>query len=224
VTGPGSNAPRVTGDEVRDTLFWPPQQGAGYDAREVDDLVRRVAAELDAGRPAGPVIENAVLRRRIWGERYDIDAVDWFLGQLLLPPGRVELAGIAVDPWGDLAMARLDLGGVNGLARFCAPGGGVRGRDPDAATRPVECCTNSRVGRQEVAEQLLVITGRAGAAVSPGQAGLPARLFTGAMGPLRARSRIPQVPTQPPAWQRRCEQASRYARAGCGSRTDARVP
>jgi hypothetical protein len=46
----------VNGDEVRDTWFCPSQrlEVAGYDARQVDDLVRRVAAELDAGRPAGP--------------------------------------------------------------------------------------------------------------------------------------------------------------------------
>ena len=99
----------------------------GYDAREVDDLVRRVAAELDAGHPAGPVIKDAMLRRRIWGRRYDIDAVDWFLGQLLLPTDRAELAGSGADPWADLAVARLDLGGVSGLAEFCAPGEPSRG-------------------------------------------------------------------------------------------------
>jgi DivIVA domain-containing protein len=94
----------MTGDQVRDTLFWPPYlHGTGYDAGEVDDLVRRVAAEFDAGQPAGPVIENATLRRRMRGRRYDIDAVDWFLSQLLLPLGHVELAGIGADPWGDLA-------------------------------------------------------------------------------------------------------------------------
>jgi hypothetical protein len=35
----------------------------GYAAPEVDDLIGRVAAELDAGRPAGPLIENATFRR-----------------------------------------------------------------------------------------------------------------------------------------------------------------
>jgi hypothetical protein len=118
VAGPGGNAPRVTGDQVRDTLFWPPcGNRTGYDQQEADDLVRRVAAELDARRPAGPVIENATLRKRARGRRYDIDAVDWFLGQFLLPPGHVELAGIDADPWRDLAVARLDLGGVSGPAQ-----------------------------------------------------------------------------------------------------------
>lgn len=53
---PGSVAAHVNGDEVRDTWFCPSQrlEVVGYDARQVDDLVRRVAAELDAGRPAGP--------------------------------------------------------------------------------------------------------------------------------------------------------------------------
>ena len=43
----------MTGDKVRDTTFlrvpW------GYDMAKVDDLLGRVAAELDAGRPAGPL-------------------------------------------------------------------------------------------------------------------------------------------------------------------------
>lgn len=52
---PGSVAAHVNGDEGRDTWFCPSQrlEVAGYDARQVNDLVRRVAAELDAGRPAG---------------------------------------------------------------------------------------------------------------------------------------------------------------------------
>ena len=125
---PSSNAPCVTGDQVRDTSFWPPLRGGtGYDSREVDDLVRRVAAELDADRPAGPVIEHTALRTRSWGRRYDIDAVDWFFGQYLLLPGYVELAGIDADPWRELAVARLDLGGLSRAAKstwrsFSPPG------------------------------------------------------------------------------------------------------
>jgi hypothetical protein len=50
----------VNGDQIRDTLFLPSRPGStGYDAREIDDLVHRVAAELDAGRPIRPLIENA---------------------------------------------------------------------------------------------------------------------------------------------------------------------
>jgi len=66
--GPGQP---VNGDQVRDTRFWQPGdlgEPDGYDAGEVDDLIRCVAAELDAGRPAGPVIESATLRRRGDGE------------------------------------------------------------------------------------------------------------------------------------------------------------
>jgi hypothetical protein len=73
------------------------------------------------------VIENAALRRRRWGRRYDVDAVDWLLGQFLLRLGDFELAGIGADPWGDLAVARLDLGGVSGPAKLCAPGKPSRG-------------------------------------------------------------------------------------------------
>ena len=46
----------VNGDEVRDARFL---NGDGYDAGQVDDLLRRVAVELDAGRPAGPLIAGA---------------------------------------------------------------------------------------------------------------------------------------------------------------------
>jgi hypothetical protein len=80
---------------------------AGYRPRQVNDLRRRVAAELDAGGSARPLIENATFRRRRHGLRYDIEAVDWFLDQFLLLPGHVEPDRIAEDPWGDLPVARV---------------------------------------------------------------------------------------------------------------------
>ena len=72
----------MNGEEVRDTRF---MSGAwGYDVTEVDDLLRRVAVELDAGRSAGPLIENVTFRRAGLGRSgYDVDAVDWLLNQLL---------------------------------------------------------------------------------------------------------------------------------------------
>ncbi len=92
----------MNGDQIRDTWFC--RAGAsgvsGYDARQVNDLCRRVAAELDAGGSAGPLIQNASFRKLSFGLRYDIDAVDWFLDQFLLPPGHVEPGGIGGDPWG----------------------------------------------------------------------------------------------------------------------------
>jgi hypothetical protein len=112
VAKPGSNDPPMNGGQVRDTLFC--RQGpsgmlqvAGYHPRQVNDLRRRIAAELDAGGSAGPLIENATFRRRRHGLRYDIDGVDWFLGQFLRLPGHDEPGGIAEDPWGDLPVARL---------------------------------------------------------------------------------------------------------------------
>jgi DivIVA domain-containing protein len=72
----------------------------------VDDLLRRVAAELDAGRPAGPLIENATFKTS--GRRaYDIDAVDWFLAQFARPAAGSELAGLSFDPWRDLAVTQV---------------------------------------------------------------------------------------------------------------------
>lgn len=100
----------VNGDQVRDTWFCPARGYDGYDAAQVDDLIRRVATELDAARAAGPVVENVRLGVRRNGRRYDIDAVDWFLGQFLRPPGQPERAGSSDDPWRDLPVTQLALG------------------------------------------------------------------------------------------------------------------
>jgi DivIVA domain-containing protein len=101
-----SEAVAVNGDEVRATRFLSTRSAAGYDVPEVDELLARVAAELDAGRPAGPLIETAALRRRIWKSRYDIDAVDCFLGRFVARD-RLEPGGVNADPWRDLAVAQL---------------------------------------------------------------------------------------------------------------------
>ena len=80
----------------------------GYDLTEVDDLLRHVAAELDAGRPVGPLIENVTFRRsRLGRSGYDIDAVDWFLNQLLSPRDDSELAERKADRWRDLTVAQV---------------------------------------------------------------------------------------------------------------------
>jgi DivIVA domain-containing protein len=99
----------MNGDEVRDTWFLRGgSQTSGYDASEVDDLLRRVAAELDAGRLVGPLIENAAFRgRRRVRKTYDANAVDWFLDQLILRPGDAELAGSSAELWGELPVAQL---------------------------------------------------------------------------------------------------------------------
>jgi len=91
----------VTGEQVRDTTFLFTR--GGYDVAEVDDLLRSIAAELDAGRPVEPLVRNATFRARWRGAQgYDVAAVDWFLGQFLLDPGLGELAGMSADPWREL--------------------------------------------------------------------------------------------------------------------------
>ena len=79
----------MNGDEVRGVRFprgggWRPARRsaavAGYDASQVDDLLRRIAVELDAGRPARPLIMSATFQLADVG--YEVDAVDWFLDQL----------------------------------------------------------------------------------------------------------------------------------------------
>lgn len=98
---PGSYAPPMNGGEIRDTRFLR-GFGWGYDVSEVDELLRRVAAELDADRPVRSLIENAAFRIRAYSRGCDVDAVDWFLDRLLHCPGHVELAGMNADPWPDL--------------------------------------------------------------------------------------------------------------------------
>jgi DivIVA domain-containing protein len=89
----------VNGDEVREVSF----HSGGYDASQVDDLLRRIAAELDAGRPVGPLIANAAFRRvRVGQAGYETDAVDWFLYQLLRQEDHHELTRMGADPWSDL--------------------------------------------------------------------------------------------------------------------------
>lgn len=97
----------MNGDKVRDTTFLTVPRG--YDMAAVDDLLGRVAAEFDVGRPVGPLIANATFRARKFGLApltygYDADSVDWFLDQFLLRPGPAELARMSADPWRDLAV------------------------------------------------------------------------------------------------------------------------
>jgi hypothetical protein len=86
------------GDAVRNVKF---SRGT-YDVSQVNDLFERIAAELDAGRPAGPVIANATFQqeRRLWAG-YDAGAVDWFLDYLRRQDPS-EVARRNADPWRDL--------------------------------------------------------------------------------------------------------------------------
>jgi DivIVA domain-containing protein len=90
--------PVLNGDEVRNIKFGK----GGYDKPQVDDLLDRIAAELDAGRPAGPLIANATIKTRNSLHGYDVGAVDWFLKQLRTAE-HSELARMNADPWRDLA-------------------------------------------------------------------------------------------------------------------------
>jgi DivIVA domain-containing protein len=92
----------VNGDQVRNVTF--PRRG-GYRAADVDDLLTHVAAELDAGRPADPLIANATFQssRFFFRGDYDCGAVDWFLDQLRRREDPSEAARSNADPWGELA-------------------------------------------------------------------------------------------------------------------------
>jgi DivIVA domain-containing protein len=90
----------VNADEIRYVRFL---SGAGYDATQVDELLRRIAVELDAARPIGPLIANATFRPGRPG--YEIDAVDWFLEQLLHRDDSHQSGRMGADPWQHLAVA-----------------------------------------------------------------------------------------------------------------------
>ena len=51
----------MDGNEVRRLVF---PQSRGYDTAAVDELMDRIATELDAGRPVADLIENATLPRQ----------------------------------------------------------------------------------------------------------------------------------------------------------------
>ena len=96
----------MNGDEVRNVRFR--LSVGGYDAPQVDDLLRRIGVELDAGRPAGPLIADVTLQPAGTGlcspRGYDIDAVDWFLDRLRSGGNHGDRAGVGADPWRDLAV------------------------------------------------------------------------------------------------------------------------
>jgi hypothetical protein len=63
MTGRAYDGPSVIGDKVRDTGFLRPRGNfaRGYDAAELDELLRLI----DAGRQVGPMIDKAAFRSRM---------------------------------------------------------------------------------------------------------------------------------------------------------------
>ncbi len=113
---PASHVPSVNADEVRDVRF----RRGSYDAAEVDDLHSRLGTELDAGRPAGPLIANAAFRSKgLLGRGYAVESVDWFLDQLRSREDYCDLAGTGADPWRDLAVANYFTRSGPGLDQEC---------------------------------------------------------------------------------------------------------
>jgi DivIVA domain-containing protein len=104
----------VTGDEIRGTTFL--IAAGGYDVAQVDDLLGRIVAEIDADRPIEPLISNVSFRRGGWTHGYDVQAVDWFLKQFRLDHHAP--AGTTQDPWRNLAVTaqftRTEIGDLAG--------------------------------------------------------------------------------------------------------------
>ena len=91
----------MNGDQVRDVTFLGNWRRDGYDRSKVDELLRLLAVELDAGRPVRPVISSAQLRtRNRFPERKncDVDAVDWFLAQLRIDAESRDSGDFSTDP------------------------------------------------------------------------------------------------------------------------------
>lgn len=96
----------MNGDEVRNVKF----SDGEYEASQVRDLLERIAAELDAGRPARPLIENATFEMiHDSGAGYETCAVDWFLDQLRHAEDPSEAARADADPWHELAVESYDI-------------------------------------------------------------------------------------------------------------------
>ena len=96
----------MNGDEVRGVWFLGARGPGHYNKADVNDLLARVAAELDSGRPAGPLIANATFRApSTFVSKIGCltGAVDWFLEQLRLQDESSEMARMNTDPWRDLA-------------------------------------------------------------------------------------------------------------------------
>ena len=75
----------------------------GYDTSQVNALLDRIAAELDAGRPAGTLIASEAFEQRPFARGYNAGAVNWFLEQLWRREDPAEADRMNADPWRDLA-------------------------------------------------------------------------------------------------------------------------
>jgi DivIVA domain-containing protein len=91
--------PVLNGHAVRSVTF---RRIGGYDTSQVNALLDRIAAELDAGRPAGPLIARATFGRQQF-RGYAVGPVDWFLEQLRRHEDPAEADRRNADPWRDLA-------------------------------------------------------------------------------------------------------------------------
>jgi DivIVA domain-containing protein len=103
----------VNGDEVRSIRL--PDQLWGYDACDVDELLDRIAAELDAGRPVASLAADAAfrevrLRFRRLSRAYETETVDWLLGQLRRSEHEQQRNLLADDPWRHLIAFRYSTG------------------------------------------------------------------------------------------------------------------
>ena len=146
----------MDGIEVRRLVF--PRSG-GYDTAAVDELMDRIATELDAGRPVADLIENATLPRQSAQLRrgfrggYDFASVDWVLSQLR----RQDDPEARADPWRDLPAWRYSMA-TKDYARECAEACRDFGTQPGTQLGLVK----TSVGRWELrtAEQYALVSAR----------------------------------------------------------------
>ena len=157
----------VNGDEVRNIRF---PKGSGYAASQVNDLLDRIAAELDAGRPAGPLITSATFQRGyLRSSGYKTGAVDWFLEELRRLEDPSELARMNSDPWRDLVTEKYSIRSAprDSFGHVAAPSeqectDAWRGFGQQRGTRLSWVRTGTLRSELRTAEQQPVVTVRSG--------------------------------------------------------------
>ena len=158
--------PVVNGDDVRNVKFG----NGGYDKPQVDDLLDRIAAELDAGRPAGPLITSATFQRGyLRSSGYKTGAVDWFLEELRRLEDPSELARMNSDPWRDLVTEKYSIRSAprDSFGHVAAPSeqectDAWRGFGQQRGTRLSWVRTGTLRSELRTAEQQPVVTVRSG--------------------------------------------------------------
>lgn len=73
---------REVAERIAQARFTPVRLSPGYDQRQVDDLLDRLAAAASEGRGLRSLVDSARFDQTRWREGYKVDEVDDFLAGL----------------------------------------------------------------------------------------------------------------------------------------------